>query len=383
MRALRRTVNGLAASVAALALLGTGSAFASSVSLSSGVLSYNGSAAEANHVTFSYDLFHGYVIQDTGVAAITVPTILKSCHSASAQTVYCNWGSFASIAAHLGNGGSFAQSKLALTAVAMYAGSGDDTLIGGGGADTLTAGAGTDTLTAGSGNTRLVGGSGSTTMTGGSGHDTYQGGSGADTINARNAIAEDVTCGAGADTVAADTADTAAADCETVNRGAVATTPDPGVPGVPGAPGTPGAPASVVAPVPAISTAPVALTAANQVPVEVECPETAVSGCAGTITLALAGDESVGAARRTKRRVVSRAKRFHVKTGRKIVVPVTLSRRGGRSVRRTLRTRKSLKLAVTITLRTEAGARATTRKITVHSARRSARKPKPGRKRRR
>ncbi|MEA2404280.1 MAG: hypothetical protein QOE08_927 [Thermoleophilaceae bacterium] len=379
MRALRRTLNGLAASVAALALLGTGSAFASSVSLSSGVLSYTGAPAEANHVTFTFDLFHGYAIQDTGVAAITVPTSLKTCHAASPQTVYCNWGSFASIAAHLGNGGSFAQSKLALTAVAIYAGSGDDTLIGGGGADTLTAGAGSDTLTAGSGNTRLVGGSGVTTMTGGAGHNTYQGGTGADTINARNGIAEAVTCADGSDTVAADTDDTTAADCETVDRGAGATAPIPGTPGTPAA-----APAPFVVPVPAISTAPVALTPANTVPVAVGCPATATSGCVGTITLALAdGKGSVSAARRAKRRLVSKAKRFRIKAGRKVVVPVTLSRRGGRAVRRTLRSHKWLKLAVTVSLRSEAGSHTTTRKILVHSARRSVRKPKPSGARRR
>jgi hypothetical protein len=379
MRALRRTLNGLAASVAALALFGTGSAFASSISLSGGVLNYTAAPAEANHVTFTYDMFHGFVIQDTGVTSITVPR-MKACNSASAQTVYCMWGSFASIDAHLGNGGSFAQSKLGLTPVALFAGSGDDTLIGGGGADTLTAGAGHDTLTAGTGNTRLVGGSGTTTMTGGTGHNVYVGGSGADTITSRNGVAEDVTCADGADAVAADTADTASADCETVDRGVADIVPPAGTDPTTGTLGV----APIAAPVPAISAKPVALSTANRVPVEVACPASARTGCVGTIALSLAdSDSSVGAARRAKRRMVSKAKRFRIKAGHKAVVPVTLSRRGGRTVRRSLRARGSLKLAVTVTLRTEAGTKTSTKKISIHAARRTGSKPKAGKKKRR
>jgi hypothetical protein len=108
------------------------------------------------------------------------------------------------------------------------------------------------------------------------------------------------------------------------------------------------------------------------VPIKIGCPASVAGGCVGTITLALTNDQgTVGAARRVRRRAVSKAKRFRIKAGRKMVVPVTLSRRGGRTVRKTLRKHGSLKLAVTVALRSEAGTRSTTKKISVHSARRS------------
>ncbi|MEA2428638.1 MAG: hypothetical protein QOF37_2266 [Thermoleophilaceae bacterium] len=385
MAALRRGLTGLAATIAALALLATGSAFGASVSLSGGALSYTGSASEANHVTFSFDLMHGvYVIQDTGVSTITVPAGAKGCHSSTAQIAYCDFGAVKSITAHLGNAGGFAQSKLSLTPVTLYAGTGNDTLIGGGGADTLIAGAGTDTLTAGSGNTRLVGGSGSTTMTGGSGHNTYQGGSGADTVKARNTVAEDISCAAGIDSVTADPTDSVAADCEAVDRGIATSVPgDPG-PGAGGATALPpgigdGLPA-FQPPLPAISTAAVTLGSNDELPIGLACPAAVAGGCVGSIVITLPAAAqnkgTVAAARRVKRPVVSRIKRFHIRAGKTDVVPVVLSRRGGRTVRRSLRARNSLKLAVTVAMRSEAGTHNTTQTITVHAARRSGSKPK-------
>jgi hypothetical protein len=374
MRVLRKGITGLAATAACLAAFGTGSALASSISLSSGTLTYTGTATEANHVTFSFDLFHGYVIQDTGVAGISVPNNPNNqpgCRTYAAQTVYCDWGTVYSIVARLGDRGSFAQSKLSQTPVTLYAGAGNDTLIGGGGANTLVAGAGTDTLTAGSGNTRLVGGSGATTLTGGSGHNVYQGGSGADTIKARNGVTEDVTCGAGADAVTADTTDTASADCEVVDRGAV----QPTTGGDPTSGTAPGGTLPVAEPpLPAISTAPVTLRTDNQVPIQVTCPATATMGCSGSIALDLATATTpkgkVVAARRVKRRI-SVPKRFRLKAGQKAVVRVALSRRGARKFKRASHGRKSLKVQVTLTMRSPAGAQTATRTITVHAARRS------------
>jgi hypothetical protein len=385
MAALRRGLAGLAATVAAVALLGSGTAMAASLSMSSGALSYTSSPSEANHLTIWWEApYNVYVLQDTGVGNIYVPSSVgkQGCHSYSAQIVYCDAGTLASVSVRTGDAGAFVQNKLTVTPVTLTAGAGDDMLIGGGGPDVLVAGGGNDTLTAGSGNTRLVGGTGTTTMTGGSGHNVYQGGSGVDTIRARNGVTEDVTCGAANDNVVADTADSASADCEAVDRGVAPVTPDDPAT----ADGTvdddhsplgdigPNIPA-VATPKPIISTAPVALTQDNEVPVQVGCPATVAAGCQGSITLSLIAPgraDKVVAARRVKRRAVSRGRRFKIAAGEKAVVPVALSRRGGRTVRRHLRRRRTVRLHVTVTLRSEAGTHRTSRNITVHAARRAA-----------
>jgi hypothetical protein len=388
MSALRKGFGGLAATVAALALIGSTSAFASSISMSSGALTYTGASGEANHVTFWFETQYGvYVIQDTGVAAISVSNSAKGCHAYTAQIAYCNPGTVTSVTARLGNGGSFGQSQLASTPVTMYAGAGDDTLIGGGGADALIAAGGNDTLTAGTGDTRLVGGTGTTAMTGGSGRNTYQGGSGIDTIRARNGVAETIACAAGVDSVIADPADAAAPDCEMVDRGASTTAPtgsedDDDSPAVTETGGLP----EFHPPLPAISAAPVTLSASNEVPITISCPATVNGGCEGSISLAIVDPPRKGrvtAARRVKRRQVSRVKRFKITAGDRAVVPVVLSRRGGRVVRGRLGGHKSLKIAVTVTMRSAAGTSKTTRTITVRSARRGGRHANSGTRRRR
>lgn len=372
MRALRRTT-GLVALVAAMGLVGAGSASASSLSVSNGVLSYTGASTEANHVTFSFDMSHGvYVIEDTGVSGISVGYGANGCHAYTAQLAYCSYGSFSSITARLGNGGSFAQSKLMLTPVTMYAGAGNDTLVAGGGADTL------------------IGGSGTTTMTGGTGHATYKGGSGADIINARNNVAESITCGAGADTVVGDDNDTAAADCESVTLGAGSSSTSSGGTTSTDSPVSPDLGATLPAftpPLPVISTAPVTLGANNRIPVRVACPAAAASGCVGSIAIALVHAQKAGkviAARRVRRRAVSPRRHFRVAAGKEIVVPVTLSRRGSHAVRRALRGRRKLQLAVTVSMRSDAGVQQTTKTIVVRAERRSgAAKSRKARKSRR
>jgi hemolysin type calcium-binding protein len=72
---------------------------------------------------------------------------------------------------------------------------GDDTLNGGAGINSLYGGDGTDNLTAGDGGDRLDGGAGVDTLTGGAGDDV---------IVAADGFADNITCGAGFDTVTAD-----------------------------------------------------------------------------------------------------------------------------------------------------------------------------------
>jgi hypothetical protein len=381
MRSIRRTTKIAVAAAACLAAIGSGSASASTLSVSRGAVTYTGAPAEANHLTVSYALMWGtYVFEDTGATiSVTSPTN-QGCHPYTATMAYCDFGSVSSISAKLGNGGGFAQSKLSLTPVTFTGGAGNDTLIGGGGADTLIGTGGKDTLTAGNGSTHLIALSGDVTMTGGSGHNTYQGGPGNDTIRTRNGVTEDVTCGAGTDSVTADPADTTTADCETVDRGAAPAPPA----------GTTPADGSQTAtvpgfqpPLPAISTAAVTV-AANKVPIGVTCPATVTNGCSGTIDLSLvAGLQPNGrvmAARRVKR-TISNPKRFRVKAGRKVVVRVSLSRRGARKFRRAVRVHKSLKVLVTVAMDSSMGTQKTTRTITVRAERRSRGSQKKARKR--
>jgi hypothetical protein len=89
---------------------------------------------------------------------------------------------------------------------------GPDALTGLGGVDRLDGGPGADSIDAGPGDDTLVGGEGV---------DTFGGGTGDDLISAADGVAEDVSCGPGADTVLADVGlngvrDRVAADCETV-----------------------------------------------------------------------------------------------------------------------------------------------------------------------
>jgi Ca2+-binding RTX toxin-like protein len=82
--------------------------------------------------------------------------------------------------------------------------------------ENVTGGAGPDVLTGNELANRLAGGAGNDSLTGGAGADTLEGGDGDDTIDGRDGVADTVSCGAGADTVIADTLDTIAPDCETV-----------------------------------------------------------------------------------------------------------------------------------------------------------------------
>jgi hypothetical protein len=101
----------------------------------------------------------------------------------------------------------------------LSGGDGNDELTGDSGVNVLRGGAGDDTLNAGDDGDTLVGGAGTDTMTGGAGDDD---------ISAADGVADQITCGAGFDTVSADASDTIAVpgDCEEVTI-AGATAPDP------------------------------------------------------------------------------------------------------------------------------------------------------------
>jgi hypothetical protein len=334
-----------AAGLAALAAPGV--AGASTVSVSNSVLTYTAVPSEANHVTV-WDYYGYRVVQDTGVPSITVSG--TTCTSYSPQIVYCPVASVPSVVIHLGNGGSYARSYLLHAPATIYAGSGNDTLIAGGGNDTLI---------------------------GGSGTDNFQGGSGDNTINSRNGKADTVSCGAGTDTVTADPGDTVAADCESVDTGAVAVSTggqptDGGSTGdgsstTPSGTDTPPTLAPIV-----VSPAPTTVTRSNYVPVTVSCPP-ASTGCEGVITLSLdvpaASGHKVAAARRQKL-VLGRSRHFKLAAGKSGAIPVRLSRRGTRIFRARGGAKRSLKLTASVTLRTSAGTQTVTSTVLVHAARR-------------
>jgi Ca2+-binding RTX toxin-like protein len=75
------------------------------------------------------------------------------------------------------------------------------------------------TLSGGDGNDSLQGGNGNDTLRGNRGLDTHSGGPGDDFIDTRGDKGDVVTCGVGNDFVNADSGDSVAADCETVDRG--------------------------------------------------------------------------------------------------------------------------------------------------------------------
>src|SRR4051794_21612253 len=179
-------------------------------------------------------------------------------------------------------------------------------------------------------------------FTGGSGPDSIakaggvpwaiDGGAGDDTILTRDAVADTVACGSGADFEVSDPLDALGADCERSDRDVVAgtgagsgSTPDgPAAPAAPGAPGS--APSDTKAPVVAVaglSKKPVrirALLRGLRPKVSADEPasfDVQLVGSARTVTLARAGLPIGTGARvvklKPKRRLVGRARRFSVR----------------------------------------------------------------------
>jgi hypothetical protein len=182
----------------------------------------------------------------------------------------------------------------------VVGGAGDDRIIGTGVANTFVGGAGNDTLTGVEGNDVLDGGTG---------NDTFDAGTGDDTLLSRDDAPDNLTCGAGTDSIDADAADTLAADCE---RPAAPTTALPG--------------AATLDRVPAT----IRLTRKGYVRIRITCPATAVNGCSGTIDIAfLARSAGVRVSAAAKRRT---SKKFSLKAGKSKVTKVKISRNGRRRV---------------------------------------------------
>ena len=93
--------------------------------------------------------------------------------------------------------------------------------------DDVVGGSGPDALVGSDLANELYGEDGNDAVDGGLGPDLLDGGGGDDTLNARDGAGDNVACGTGVDTAIIDAGDTVAADCESVQRPAVATAPPP------------------------------------------------------------------------------------------------------------------------------------------------------------
>jgi hypothetical protein len=230
----------------------------------------------------------------------------------------------------------------------------------------------------GSGADTLAGGGDDDTLDGGSGADTIDGGAGNDRLATRDATADRLACGAGADGGDADLEDSIDADCESIVRAEPSAStdvaePDPTAPD-PTTPDEPGAdepvPFNLAAPV--IPRQNAAVTGSGKALVRVECPADS-GGCQGTIELLLLGGADGGkaklvAARRRRTTKIGRTT-FEAEAGTKPIVGVQLNRRGRRRVLRGGRKR----CRIVVTTRTADGkTQRTTSDITLR-ARRAAR----------
>ena len=149
----------------------------------------------------------------------------------------------------------------------------------------LMGGSGPDELTGSDGSNSLYGMDGEDVLTGGLGLDTLDGGKGADSLRSNDGEADTDKCGADADSVDADGADTVDADCENVTRPAA---DDPGQDGGGDAPGGGEGPAAG-GDGPAMLIGKRAPIKRGSARVSLSCPATAAVACTGSLTLGPAG----------------------------------------------------------------------------------------------
>jgi Ca2+-binding RTX toxin-like protein len=250
-----------------------------------------------------------------------------------------------------------------------------DNLTGGSAGDVLTGDNDGNRLLGGAGDDALAGAGGDDRLEGVDGRDGYDAGPGADQVVSRDEVAETVACGSELDSAVADGVDDVNADCENVDIGAgpVGTTEDGEGSGAPGGSVGGGDPI-VQPPAPAISSTRLEVGDDGVAEIRVSCPRESFEGCHGTVTLSfyenVPDEDEVTSARRRKVRLGSR--RFRVAAGRSEDVPVRLSRRGRRRIRR----HRRLRVEVEVTTRNSVGTTTTSRRITIQAARRGCPRPR-------
>ncbi len=183
------------------------------------------------------------------------------------------------------NDGEASENDAVLSSVEeILGGSAGDVLAGNDAGNVLRGGAGDDNLSAGAGDDVLDGGAGDDTLRGGAGADSFAGGDGSDTVDARDNVAEDISCGTGHDVVIADDADRVAADCEVVDR-PTAPAPDGTLPQLPLDPVASFnvLTAPVVHPPRVILGTHEATLGAHTLRLRLTCPADQLGGCQGTL----------------------------------------------------------------------------------------------------
>lgn len=181
-----------------------------------------------------------------------------------------------------------------------------DSVTTGAGNDSITGSALANTLSGGPGNDTISGAGGDDTLDGGPGQDSLDGGDGNDRLASRDAALDGDVCGAGTDSVTADTLDTVAPDCEQVDRGVAAVQP------------------SVLDLIPSV----VSMTPDGWVRLRLRCPKNFGERCRGTIRLEVPAGDARRASVSSAKRVVLGGTRYSLRPGHKKVIRVRMSRNG-------------------------------------------------------
>jgi Ca2+-binding RTX toxin-like protein len=223
-----------------------------------------------------------------------------------------------------------------LEPVTMRGGAGNDRLKTADGNDVVDGGPGADYLDGGFGDDHIVGGPGADII-----HGDIPGGDcgpvycklpyGNDTIDARDGEIDSIDCGFGEDTVVADPKDVVAADCETVDRGSAPGPADPGA--------GPGGQSQLRV---GVGTAKLSKALRRGLALTVDAPAAgtikAVAKRSGRKVAAGKATAAGAGARTVKLRFSSKARRaLRSKRAVKLAVTVTFSPKGGAALKRTVK----------------------------------------------
>jgi hypothetical protein len=169
----------------------------------------------------SSDITLGTGLMSTGIRDAAGITAGPGCTQSDATTVSCGTLFGRRVDASLGAGDDKIGTLAGVLGV-IHGGPGNDEINGDGDNNQLYGDEGIDVVYGGNGNDLVDGGPGTDQLYGDS---FYVDAGGADTLMSRDGERDEVSCGAGYDTVTADTRDSVYVECEQVDRGTVADEP--------------------------------------------------------------------------------------------------------------------------------------------------------------
>jgi hypothetical protein len=313
--ALKRLGLTLTVVLAAAAVPGPASAYATVASISGAQLQVGAGGGEYNDITVSPDGFSYRVIESGSGVTLNAGA---GCALDVPNQVLCPAAGVTSVYVDAGNRDDVVTSHVSISAI----------LVGGPHNDVLNGGPGNDTLLGESHNDRLNGGGGS---------DVLDGGDGDDVVLAQDGEGDQITCGADFDAATIDGQDSLAGDCEQVDSnagGGTGSGPGGGTSSGPfDNPFTKRGKSGLFGELPRTVT----MTRKGIVRLPLFCPSGG-SICAGTVTLTARAKGAARSSKRAKTEVVGRAK-FKVEPGKTKVIKVTISRNGRRRILREKRLR--------------------------------------------